>query len=561
MEHTLWVSWLVGAGYLAAVARLLARTETSIRDFCYAAAWVTIIFCALLLLFARPALAGAGVFVTVVGLILLSSLRFERTGSNLHAYDLVYFLSDLRALGFWIKTDRNMATHVLVRTVAVLVLPTIVGMIEPPALPRWPAALFLLLAIIAFAIAKSFLAPWHYWEKFARPVHFARLLETVFEAVRAARGGGVLDTSGEARLPEIIESRVASQPTSRPTIILILNESTFAPWVYPHGRTEPAFEEFFRSDDGRKHGLRADVFGGPTWATEFSVLTGIPSSCYGPFANHIFQWSRDRINHSLPQHLKKHGYSTGLIYPSEKEFIRSDRFYASLGFDEIRDKRALGAKNDREPDAFYFNHAIGWLKDHDARRTEPLFLYVLTSSNHYPHTRPLIERGGSLILGNTAAPEREWDEYLIRLRRSCRDYEAFRSQLAGSFPAREFLVVHFGDHQPYFTRLPGKGEWRGWPQDCLPQQEAAYRTYFAIHGVHFEPNLSVTLPETIEAAYLSTVLLAAAGIPLDDIFKIRQELMTHHDGKLYFADEPARHGMIAAQLNRLMIERGLIARH
>lgn len=561
MEHTVWICWLVGIGYLASVARLLARTETSIRDFCYAGAWVTTIFCALLLLFARPALAGAGVFVTVAGLILLSHLRFERTGSNLHAYDLVYFLSDLPALGFWIKADRETAIDVLVRTAAVLVLPIMVGMIEPPTLPRWPAALGFLLAMITFAIAKSFLVPWHYWEKFGRPVHFARLLETMFEAVKAGRGGGVLDTSGGVRLPEIVESGVASQHTSRPTIILILNELTFAPWVYARGQTEPAFEQFFRSDDGRKHGLRAEVFGGPTWATEFSVLTGIPSSCYGPFASHIFHWARGRINHSLPQYLKKHGYSTGLIYPSEKEFIRSDRFYASLGFDEIRDKRALGAKGDREPDAFYFNHAIGWLKDHYARRIEPLFLYVLTSSNHYPHTRPLIERGSSLVLGNTAAPEREWDEYLIRLRRSCRDYDAFRSQLAEMFPAREFLVVHFGDHQPYFTRLPGKDEWRGWPQDCLPQQEAAYRTYFTIHGVHFEPHLSASLPETIEAAYLSTVLLGAAGIPLDDIFKIRQELMTLHDGKFYFAGEPAGHGMIATQLNRLMIERGLIARH
>jgi hypothetical protein len=307
--------------------------------------------------------------------------------------------------------------------------------------------------------------------------------------------------------------------------------------------------------------LRAEVFGGPTWATEFSILTGIPSSCYGPFASHAFQWARGKIHHTLPRYLKEHGYLTGLVFPIDKEFIRSDLFYSSIGFDEIRDQRTLDAKSDREPDAFYFNHAISWLKDHFAKRTEPLLLYVLTMSNHYPHTRPLIEREGSLVLDKTVFPDREWDEYLIRLRRSCRDYKAFRGQLAESFPEREFLIVHFGDHQPYFTRLPGKDEWRGWPQDSLPKQEIAYQTYFAVHGVNFEPNLRPALPEIVEAAYLSTILMRAARIPLDEIFQIRQKLMTRYDGKLYFADEPGEHGKIAAQLNGLMVERGLIIRH
>ena len=221
----------------------------------------------------------------------------------------------------------------------------------------------------------------------------------------------------------------------------------------------------------------------------------------------------------------------------------------------------LNAKNDREPDSFYFDHAISWVKSHYAQHTNPLFLYIMTSSNHYPHTRPLIEREGSLILSNTAAPEGEWDEYLIRLRRSCRDYRAFRTQLNELSPSRKFLIAHFGDHQPYFTRLPGKDEWRGWPQDCLPKQETAYQTYFSVQGLHFEPKLETTLPETIEAAYLSTVLLAAAGIPLDEIFQVRQELMKCHNGKLFFADGPEKHGMIAAQLNGLMVKRGHIVPH
>jgi hypothetical protein len=65
----------------------------------------------------------------------------------------------------------------------------------------------------------------------------------------------------------------------------------------------------------------------------------------------------------------------------------------------------------------------------------------------------------------------------------------------------------------------------------------------------------------VEAAYLSTILLTAARIRLDEIFEIRQKLMTRYVGKLFFADEPGEHGKIAAQLTRLMIQRGLIDRH
>jgi hypothetical protein len=211
-----WVWWLVGTAYLVAVALLLAKTETSLQDFSYAAALAAVVFCALLLLFVRPAVAGLGVFIVVVSLIQLSCLRFDRTGSNLHAYDLVYFTSDLPALGFWIKNDRDTAMPLLAKTAAILVLPIIVGMTEPPMVGRWPVALCLTLAIAAFGIAKSFVVPWHYWEKFGRPVHFARLIETAFEALRASRGGGILEVSGGVGLPEVVKGSMGFHRTSRP---------------------------------------------------------------------------------------------------------------------------------------------------------------------------------------------------------------------------------------------------------------------------------------------------------------------------------------------------------
>jgi phosphoglycerol transferase MdoB-like AlkP superfamily enzyme len=517
--------WLIAAAYLSAIVALLRRTEQSVRDFGYAAAFSATIFCLLLLLFQRPAVAGLGTFLIVLGLIRLSLIKFDRTGSNLHAYDLFYFLPNPIALGFWVRTDHRMAMALVVASAALIVVPAVVGLIEPPSAGRMFAAALFLLALTSFGIARLFLAPWHYWEPFGRSVHVARFIATIFEALSVGKSRGTLRTARGNSLRIATARPAAAFPGPRPTIILILSESTFPPWIYTGGSPDPAFEDFFRSDDGRIHGLRAEAFGGPTWATEFSILTGIPSASYGSFATHVFQWAQGKIHHSLPLYLKAQGYSTGLMIPTAKEFIKSDRFYSSIGFDEIRDQKALGASSDRESDAFYFDKSIDWLKEHFSNKQEPLFLYVLTSANHYPHSRALIEQDGSLILEKTYAPDREMDEYLIRLRRSCRDYGLLRKRLAENFPKRAFLIVHFGDHQPYFTRHPGKDDWRGWPRDYLPKQEIAYQTYFAVHGVNFVPNLPAAIPETVEASYLSTVLLSAARMPLDEIFEIRQNLM------------------------------------
>ena len=122
----------------------------------------------------------------------------------------------------------------------------------------------------------------------------------------------------------------------------------------------------------------------------------------------------------------------------------------------------------------------------------------------------------------------------------------------------EFLVVHFGDHQPLITWPAYRHQ--DWLENmsALPIDERAYRTYFAIDGVNFQPHIGDDLPEVADAAYLGTIVTMAAGLPLDPVHTVRRELMMRYRGSLF---SPHDGGRIASELNRRLVDAGLVDVH
>ncbi|RAI45301.1 sulfatase-like hydrolase/transferase [Rhodoplanes roseus] len=340
-----------------------------------------------------------------------------------------------------------------------------------------------------------------------------------------------------------------------PDIILILSESTFPPTLHGGPPLDPELAAFFRSADGRSRGLRVETFGGMSWRTEFSVMTGIPTGCYGAFATHVNHWATGHVGTGLPRRLTSLGYRSAALCTTLKAFAGAGGFYDAIGFDAVLDRDAVGADSDWAPDRLCYARGLDWLDAHVAAGGGPAFLYVLTVSNHFPHDRRYD--------GGTAPPAgpivgTEMDEYLRRLRATARDYAGLREQLARRFPSRRFVLVHFGDHQPPLAaRLFGRDPAAAASPDALPREDLAYRTYLAIDGVGTTPVIDPDLPDEIEVAYLGTVLLRAAGLPLDGLHALRLDLMMQLGGRLYTADG----GRTAARLNGLMLEKGLITPH
>jgi Sulfatase len=549
------LGWITLGASVIVVAVILQSERTS-SNVTHAGLCAVSVFCAALVLSRRPAFSALIALWLMGGLFAASRLHYKYFRTSLHAYDIFYYLANLATPRFFFKNIRAVAQPSLGAAGGALMLSSVVWVIEPALVDRSRALVALSIAATAFVISKVFVAQRDYMSHFVGFGHITIFLSSAVETIYACRHGGVFATHGPATVPTLsAEPAIHSSPRKAPQIIVIQNESTFPPWIY--GKLDPSINDFFRSIDGKTRQLRVETYGGMSWVTEFSMLTGIPASSYGPFRPHVFRWATGRFKHSLPYCLKQCGYRTAAVYPAEQDFVNMGNFYRSIGFEEIVDRPMLGTDCDRERDSFYHEHALGWLGRHFASTDQPAFLFVVTMSNHSPHDCGFAELGaGPRSNGATGADE--FGEYMRRLHLSRDDYARFRTELARRFPDREFLIVHFGDHQPPFTsRMVERRPWRGILAE-FPKDELAYRTYFAIDGVNFQPHTDDRVPDVIEIAYLGTVILAAAGIPLDSVHELRRELMTRHFGRLFFADDD---GTIAKQLNGRLIEAGLITPH
>ncbi len=249
---------------------------------------------------------------------------------------------------------------------------------------------------------------------------------------------GYLQISAQASLAPIPTDAIVCRPEGNaPDIVLFLNESVMPPGVYPEINFPPESKPFFTSFDGRIHNMRVETFGGGTWLTDFSALTGLSTSMFGNMRNFAAQLTTGRLRHTLPQYLKACGYDTTMIYPSLAEFAGSAKFYRSIGFDRVIDRAVHKAPDERQRDAFYYNEVRKVLDaaprtggEGGARR--PQFIVASSMSPHSPWNfrfAPEAVKPGETTRWNA---DPEIDEYLWRIVLARRDRDAFRADLKQS---------------------------------------------------------------------------------------------------------------------------------
>ena len=73
-----------------------------------------------------------------------------------------------------------------------------------------------------------------------------------------------------------------------PDIIIIQHELIFDPRVFGLP-VEPTVEGFLSPKDGLHGTLNVDIFGGGSWQSEFSLLTGLSSASFGSNAYYLFK--------------------------------------------------------------------------------------------------------------------------------------------------------------------------------------------------------------------------------------------------------------------------------
>ena len=111
-------------------------------------------------------------------------------------------------------------------------------------------------------------------------------------------GGLTLSDIAKDRLP--LMAAVPARSLDYPDIIVIQHESIFDPRIFGLP-VEPIVEAFLSPENGLHGSLNVDIFGGGSWQSEFSLLTGLSSASFGSNAYFLFKRGVGRFHNSLPK--------------------------------------------------------------------------------------------------------------------------------------------------------------------------------------------------------------------------------------------------------------------
>jgi hypothetical protein len=501
-----------------------------------------------IMLLRRPA-ASAGLAVTMV-MVLIALSMFKHFVLMMTVSFTDVLLVDTDTISFLLETFTDLEWYATLAALIAVPLLAATFWLDPLRV-RWRTALaglivcFALLAVLSFAIpldrGDAFYGD-RFLSKFARSGVIA-----AFDL--ATRGFLESDARATERLPTM-EAENCQPPAKLPHIVLVFDESSFDATLMPGIKVRPNYRQHFRSFDGKERKLLVEGAGGPSWLTEYNILTGLSARSYGRFAEYVTRISAEHVERGLAYALRRCGYRTFSMYPFHGAFLGARRFQTGVGIEHFFDARDLGGF--KKTDSHYYDFALQTLTWE--RSGGPMFLLVYTAANHFPWNgryRPDLLTDWR-NLGNRS----DVDEYLRRQAMSAQDYPQFIARLRVQFPGESFLVVRFGDHQPLFAKY--------FVDPTLDEAEVAKRiqandpryftTYYAIDTLNFTPaDLSSAL-DTLDGPYLPLLLLEAAGVPLDPSFEEQKKILQRCNGLFYACKDGAE----ARRFNRLLIDAGLI---
>src|SRR5262245_34178769 len=539
---------LIAAFHLAALA-LMGWSEVAIvPKVFFLLTWGLLNFLWLALL-RRPTVSAALSLLVIVVVILLSRLK----------YDIV--LTTANFLDVWIIDDDTL--HFLLMVIPGLTqkLVTVSGLIVPAlALLYWldrfrvrlRTVAIGLVACLAGIMALSLAFPQEDSEAFFGDSYVSKFSRSGVAAISALMIYGYLESDA------VVTDRLKMLPhaTCRPTgklphIILVHDESSFDIRVAPGIKVPTDYGPHFRSFDGKKRHFIAESAGGPSWYTEYNVLSGLSARSFGRFAFYVTRIAAGRVERGLPAALRRCGYRTSSIYPALGAFMSAKSFQTTVGVQKFFDQSSLGT-NRIEPDRFYYGAARRMIARERGRA--PMFLFVYLAANHYPwdyRWRPDLMADWK-ALGNKP----EIDEYLRRQTMSAHDYSEFLDDLKREFPDELFLLVRYGDHQPDFATaiIEPALDNVAIASRLMTSDPRYFTTYYAIDAVNFKPNNLASALDTIEGPYLPLVVMEAAGLPLDPSFAEQKKILGRCKGLFY----TCAGGAEARRFNRLLINAGLI---
>jgi len=238
-------------------------------------------------------------------------------------------------------------------------------------------------------------------------------------------------------------------------------------------------------------------------------------------------------------------------------FLNYDEFYRSIGIseriftDDLDPPFDVDRFETTHSDAVFLEAALDLHMKRIAADAAPRFLYALTNFNHGPHNRRLVAPGqfeAERAFAAASCPDSFYAEYYARLAETAATWNRLKRELSARFPGRPMLIIHYGDHQPVMTRrIEAKLKL---PAD--PRRQ--FRTFYAIERLNGRSDRTIAGPDQdLDIAFLGTVALQEAGLPLDPIFATRASLLAHC-GDAYFASSSER----KRRFHRTLVDLGMV---
>jgi hypothetical protein len=266
-----------------------------------------------LALLRRPLLSAALALAIVVVLIEISRFKFQVLFMTASFIDVMIIDSDTLAFLWTIFPKvRLAATVAIALAVPLAVVLWHFDRIRVRRLTALAGGAACLAALTGLSLAM----PVHPGEAFGDDSYVSGFARSGVSAMSELMTHGLLESDAAVidRLKTVPDGACEASG-KRPHILLVHDEGSFDIRAVDGIKVPRDYGSHFLSFDGKERHFLVEGAGGPSWYTEYNVISGLSARSYGRFAFFVTRIAAGRVERGLPRALQRCGYRTFSIYP------------------------------------------------------------------------------------------------------------------------------------------------------------------------------------------------------------------------------------------------------
>ena len=256
-----------------------------------------------------------------VALILFSQFKYDKLMMTVSFVDLMIIDQDTSAFLFTVMP--NLRWPVTLSALLAAPLMALIWHFDPFRIRRRITADDRP-ALLGGLVALSLSIPSDFFDEFFNHNYVSKFARSGVEAIYELATHGLME-SDEAVAEHLKSSPAAACNPGRklPHIILLHDESSFDITAAPGIKVPPGYHKHFRSFDGVARKLVVEGAGGPSWFTEYNVLTGLSARSYRAVC-YVGDAHRRR-----PRHARAAACVVAVAATRHSAFIRSTALFSA----------------------------------------------------------------------------------------------------------------------------------------------------------------------------------------------------------------------------------------